>query len=59
MLRRTPVSYTHLAHDWEGFQELVIKSNIQDKELILRVLSMYSDPEQREPVSYTHLDVYK
>ncbi len=34
--------------DWAGFQELVSKSNIQDKELILSVLSMYKDPEQRE-----------
>ena len=34
--------------DWAGFQELVEKSNIQDKELILRVLSMYKDPEERE-----------
>ncbi|MDD2960539.1 MAG: hypothetical protein PHR45_00445 [Muribaculaceae bacterium] len=34
--------------DWEGFKELVSQSNIQDKELILSVLSMYSDPEQRE-----------
>lgn len=34
--------------DWEGFQELVSKSNIQDKELILSVLKMYKDPEQRE-----------
>ena len=34
--------------DWEGFQELVRASNIQDKELILSVLSMYKDPEQRE-----------
>lgn len=34
--------------DWEGFQELVSKSNIQDKDLILGVLSMYKDPEQRE-----------
>ena len=38
----------YTAEDWEGFQELVSKSNIQDKELILRVLSMYKDPEQRE-----------
>lgn len=36
------------AEDWEGFQELVSKSNIQDKELILSVLSMYKDPEERE-----------
>lgn len=34
--------------DWEGFQQLVSQSNIQDKELILSVLSMYKDPEQRE-----------
>lgn len=34
--------------DWEGFQRLVQQSNIQDKELILSVLSMYKDPEQRE-----------
>ncbi len=36
------------AEDWEGFKELVSASNIQDKDLILSVLSMYSDPEQRE-----------
>ena len=34
--------------DWEGFQKLVAASNIQDKQLILSVLSMYKDPEQRE-----------
>ncbi|MEG1379004.1 MAG: hypothetical protein RSC75_05245, partial [Bacteroidales bacterium] len=34
--------------DWAGFKELVEKSNIQDKELILRVLSMYNDPAERE-----------
>lgn len=36
------------AEDWDGFQKLVQASNIQDKELILRVLSMYSDPDVRE-----------
>lgn len=36
------------AQDWEGFQRLVTESNIQDKDLILSVLSMYKDPEQRE-----------
>ncbi len=36
------------AEDWNGFQELLRNSNIQDKELILRVLSMYDDPEDRE-----------
>jgi len=34
--------------DWDGFKELMEKSDIQDKDLILRVLSMYSDPEVRE-----------
>lgn len=34
--------------DWEGFKEMMEKSNIRDKELILRVLSMYNDPEVRE-----------
>ena len=34
--------------DWEGFQQLVEKSNIQDKDLILSVLKMYKDPNQRE-----------
>ncbi|NOZ45519.1 MAG: tetratricopeptide repeat protein [Chlorobi bacterium] len=34
--------------DWDGFKKLMEKSDIQDKELILRVLSMYSDPDVRE-----------
>ena len=37
-----------LGEDWEGFQQLVKESDIQDKDLILRVLSMYSDPAVRE-----------
>ena len=37
-----------LGEDWEGFQQLVKESDIEDKELILRVLSMYSDPAVRE-----------
>ena len=36
------------AEDWDGFQALMEKSNIQDKQVILRVLTMYTDPEQRE-----------
>ncbi|MFT3753960.1 MAG: tetratricopeptide repeat protein [Paludibacter sp.] len=36
------------AEDWAGFQDLMEKSNIQDKQVILRVLTMYTDPEQRE-----------
>ncbi|MDR0413742.1 MAG: hypothetical protein LBH61_08090 [Dysgonamonadaceae bacterium] len=43
-----PVNARYTAQDWDGFKELVEKSNIQDKDLILRVLSMYSDSEQRE-----------
>lgn len=43
-----PLDTKYTAEDWEGFQELVSASNIQDKEVILRVLSMYQDPEERE-----------
>lgn len=43
-----PVEATYTAQDWEGFQELVKASDIQDKDVILRVLSMYKDPEERE-----------
>ena len=42
------VDAKYTAQDWEGFQELVKTSNIQDKDVILRVLSMYKDPEERE-----------
>jgi tetratricopeptide (TPR) repeat protein len=34
--------------DWEGFKKLMEESDIKDKDLILRVLSMYSDPVVRE-----------
>lgn len=44
----TNVDTKYTAEDWEGFQELVAASNIQDKDVILRVLSMYQDPEERE-----------
>ncbi len=44
----TGVDAHYTAQDWEGFQKLVQVSNIQDKDVILRVLSMYKDPEQRE-----------
>ena len=43
-----PIATRYTAQDWEGFKELVEKSNIQDKQLILSVLSMYRDSEQRE-----------
>ena len=38
----------YTAQDWEGFRQLVESSNLQDKDLVLRVLSMYPDPETRE-----------
>jgi len=55
----TNVDAKYTAQDWEGFQELVSKSNLQDKDLILRVLSMYQDPEQREAEIKNISSVYK
>ena len=43
-----PVNVTSVGEDWEGFQELVAASDLEDKDLIIRVLSMYSDPAVRE-----------
>ena len=53
------VDAKYTAQDWEGFQALVAKSNLQDKDLILRVLSMYQDPEQRENEIKNISSVYK
>lgn len=47
------------AEDWEGFKQLMENSNIQDKELVLRVLNMYSDPEEREAQIKNLSAVYK
>ena len=51
-LKRTKVDADVDAHytaqDWDGFQRLVAASDIQDKDVILRVLSMYTDPQERE-----------
>ena len=55
----TNVDAKYTAQDWEGFQELVAKSNLQDKDLIIRVLSMYQDPEQRENEIKNISSVYK
>ena len=44
----TDLSTRYTAEDWDGFQQLLQASNIQDKDVILRVLSMYQDPEERE-----------
>ena len=43
-----PVNVKSIGQDWEGFQELVAQSDLEDKDLIIRVLSMYSDPAVRE-----------
>ncbi|HNY05271.1 MAG TPA: hypothetical protein PK500_01400 [Candidatus Egerieousia sp.] len=43
-----PVELSEKGEDWEGFQQMVQNSNIEDKDLIIRVLSMYSDPAVRE-----------
>lgn len=55
----TSVDSEYTAQDWDGFQKLVAASNIQDKEQILNVLSMYSDPEQREEAIKNISSVYK
>lgn len=55
----TNVDADYTAQDWEGFQKLVAASDIQDKEQILNVLSMYSDPEQREEAIKNISSVYK
>ncbi len=44
----TEIDAKFTAEDWDGFQELMSQSNIQDKELVLRVLSQYQDPAERE-----------
>ncbi|MBR2318465.1 MAG: hypothetical protein IKA52_02185 [Bacteroidaceae bacterium] len=53
------VDNRYTAEDWEGFKELVSKSELPDKELILRVLSMYNDPEEREEQIKNISSVYK
>lgn len=53
------VDNDYTAEDWEGFKELVAKSELPDKELILRVLSMYNDPEEREAQIKNISSVYK
>lgn len=44
----TSVYANYTAQDWEGFKKLVEASSLQDKDLVLRVLSMYTDPADRE-----------
>ena len=53
------VNVKSIGEDWEGFKELVAESNIEDKDLIIRVLSMYSDPAVREQEIKNMSAVYK
>lgn len=55
----SPIDVNYTAEDWEGFQQLVAASNIQDKDLILRVLSMYNDPEEREEEIKNISEIYE
>ena len=47
-MKTDDIQVKSMGQDWDGFKELVSNSDIQDKDLILRVLSMYSDPAVRE-----------
>ncbi|MCE5206493.1 MAG: tetratricopeptide repeat protein [Porphyromonadaceae bacterium] len=59
----TDVYARYTAEDWDGLRQLVSASNLQDKELILRVLEMYPDSETREReiknISYVFEDLAK
>ena len=55
----TDIASDITAEDWAGFQALLENSNMQDKELVLRVLSMYTDPEEREAQIKNLSSVYK
>lgn len=48
----------YTAEDWEGFKELIENSNLQDKQVILSVLSMYQDPEEREQQIRNMSEIY-
>ena len=54
-----PVDVKSIGEDWDGFQDLVANSDLEDKELIIRVLSMYSNPEVREKEIKNMSAVYK
>lgn len=45
--------------DWEGLQKLISESNLKDKKLILDVLGMYKDPEQREKELQNYIHIYE
>ena len=57
------IAIRSMGQDWDGFQEAMANSDIEDKDLILRVLSMYSDPAVRESeirnLSFIYDDIKK
>ena len=55
----TSIESNMTAEDWEGFQKAMANSNIQDKQLVLSVLSRYQDPEEREAQIKNLSTVYK
>ena len=56
----TAITSDYTAQDWVYFQQLVQESKLQDKDLILRILSMYDDdPERREAEIKNLSAVYK
>ncbi len=56
---KTDINSDVTPEDWEGFKAAVEQSNVEDKEMVLRVLSMYSDPEEREVQIKNLAAVYK
>ncbi len=52
------INTRYTAEDWDGFQELIQASNLQDKQVILSVLSMYQDPEEREQQIRNMSEIY-
>ena len=58
MKMNADINTRYTAEDWEGFQELIQASNLQDKQVILSVLSMYKDPEEREQQIRNMSEVY-
>ncbi|MCF0198999.1 MAG: hypothetical protein HUK02_06705 [Bacteroidaceae bacterium] len=52
------INTKYTAEDWDGFQQLVAASNLQDKQVILSVLSMYQDPEERETQIRNMSEIY-
>lgn len=55
------INTKYTAEDWDGFQQLIASSNLQDRQIILSVLSMYKDPEEREQqirnMSHVYTDI--